>query len=52
VVAAGTATTTSLRFTYNNQDRRFWNQDRRFWKEICDDWHAHERMLGEGPRSR
>lgn len=44
VVVAGSVATMGVRFTYNDQIRRF-------WKEIRGDWEAHERMLAEDPRN-
>jgi hypothetical protein len=43
-VAAGVLASLGVKFTYDNQIRRFWN-------EIRDDWFAHERMLDEDPRN-
>ena len=40
----GAAASVGVKFTYDDQIRRFWN-------EIRDDWRAHERMLAEDPRN-
>jgi hypothetical protein len=44
LVAAGVLVGVGVKFTYDDQIRRFWN-------EIRDDWFAHERMLEEDPRN-
>jgi hypothetical protein len=44
VVAAGALVSVGVKFTYDDQIRRFWN-------EIRNDWRAHERMLAQGPRN-
>jgi Lecithin retinol acyltransferase len=44
VVVAATVATVGVRFTYNDQIKRF-------WKEIRGDWEAHEQMLAEDPRN-
>lgn len=44
VAIAGVALSVGVKFTYDDQIRRFWN-------EIRDDWRAHERMLAEDPRN-
>jgi hypothetical protein len=44
VVAVGVLISVGVKFTYDDQIRRFWN-------EIRDAWQAHERMLAEDPRN-
>lgn len=44
LVATGAAVSLGVRFTYNDQIKRFWS-------EIRDDWFANERMLEEDPRN-
>ena len=44
MVAVGALASVGVKFTYDDQIRRF-------WKEIRADWQAHERMLAEDPRN-
>jgi hypothetical protein len=44
VVVVGVLASAGVKFTYDDQIRRF-------WEEIRDDWFAHERMLAEDPRN-
>ena len=44
MVLAGALIRTGVKFTYDDQIRRFWN-------DIRDDWRAHERMLAQDPRN-
>jgi hypothetical protein len=44
LVATGVLVSLGIKFTHDDQIRRF-------WKEIRDDWRAHERMLDEDPRN-
>jgi len=44
MVLAGALISTGVKFTYDDQIRRFWN-------DIRDDWRAHERMLAQDPRN-
>jgi hypothetical protein len=44
VVAVGVLVSVGVKFTYDDQIRRFWN-------EIRGAWLAHERMLAEDPRN-
>jgi hypothetical protein len=44
VVVAGVLASVAVKFTYDDQIRRF-------WIEIRDDWQAHERILAEDPRN-
>ncbi len=42
MVAVGALAIVGVKFTRDDQIRRF-------WEEIRDDWQAHERMLAEDP---
>lgn len=44
VVAVGVLASTGVKFTYDDQIRRFWN-------EIRADWRGHEAMLAKDPRN-
>jgi hypothetical protein len=43
-MVAGALASIGVKFTYDDQIRRFWN-------EIRDDWRAHGRMLAQDPRN-
>jgi hypothetical protein len=44
VMLLGALASIGVKFTYDDQIRRFWN-------EIREDWRAHERMLAQDPRN-